>query len=374
MSGPDGNLASGETPLTQVLRARIRAEGPISVAEFMREALLHPHHGYYATRDPFGQGGDFITAPEISQMFGEICALALALAWMDRGGGPMLLVEPGPGRGTLMADMLRVLARVPDLRPQVHLIEASAHLRSVQRARLDGHDVTWHERLETVPEGPLYMVANEFLDALPIQQFSRAQGGWREHQLGLVAGELAFGLAPEQSVPALDHLAAHTPLGAVAEMCLPAQRFVGAVAGRIARHGGAALFVDYGGWASLGDTLQALKAHQPVPVLSEIGQADLTAHVDFERVAAAARASGAEVSALLTQGTWLNRLGIAARAEALCAALARRGDAGALKAHHAAHHRLTAPAEMGELFKVIGVFARGTPVLAGFETADPALS
>ena len=362
--------------LTDYLIARISAEGPMPVSDYMSACLLHPEFGYYATRDPFGTAGDFITAPEISQMFGELAGLVLAQAWMDRGGsagggagGEMLLVEPGPGRGTLMADMLRVLAKVPRLTPKVHLIEASAHLRGVQRERLKDVDVTWHDTLKTVPDGPIYMIANEFLDALPIRQFVRAGDSWRERQVGVVGDQLAFGLAPPTQVTGLKHLETITPEGEMVEICPAAAGFAQDVGERIARHGGVAIFVDYGGWVSQGDTLQALRAHAPVDPLIGAGSADLTAHVDFERIAAAARHAGAQATPMITQGAWLTRLGIDARAEALAARMQPEPRA----RHLAAHHRLTDGAEMGELFKALGIHAKGTPPPAGFETPDPTI-
>lgn len=364
--------------LTEYLIARISADGPLPIADYMSACLLHPEFGYYATRDPFGAAGDFITAPEISQMFGELAGLSLAQAWMDRGGaeiagGEMLLVEPGPGRGTLMADMLRVLSKVPGLTPKLHLIEASAHLKSVQRATLQDANVTWHETLNTVPDGPIYMVANEFLDALPIRQFVRESGragaAWRERQVGLVAGELAFGLAPPTSVTGLGHFEVITPEGAMVEICPAATGFAHDLGARIAARGGVAIFVDYGGWVSQGDTLQALRAHAPVDPLDQPGSADLTAHVDFERIAAAAAHAGARVSPMLTQGTWLERLGIGQRAQALAARMSEAARA----RHLAAHHRLTDAAEMGELFKVLAISAEGSPPVPAFETPDPKL-
>jgi SAM-dependent MidA family methyltransferase len=360
--------------LNEYLITRIAEDGPMSIADYMATCLLHPEFGYYATRDPFGIAGDFITAPEISQMFGELAGLSLAQAWLDRGGsdrdaGEMMLVEPGPGRGTLMVDMLRVLARVPGLTARVHMIEASAHLRDVQRAKLAGADVTWHDTLATVPDAPIYMIANEFLDALPIRQFVREGALWRERQVGVVEGQLAFGLAPATTVTGLAHFETVTPQGAMVEICPAATGFAADLADRIARRGGVAIFIDYGGWVSQGDTLQALRAHASVDPLEGAGSADLTAHVDFERIAAVAARAGAQVSPLLTQGEWLARLGIEQRAQALAIRMGEEARA----RHLAAHHRLTDGAEMGELFKVLAVYAKGTPPPAGFEAPDPAL-
>ena len=341
------------TPLAGLIAARIRASGPISLAEYMRLCLMDSRHGYYATRDPFGAGGDFTTAPEIHQMFGEICGLALAQAWLDQGSpAPFHLVEPGPGRGTLMADMLRATARVPGLHQaaRVALIEASPHLRQVQRDRLPG--VRHVETLEETAGRPLFLMANEFIDALPIRQFQMTPEGWRERMVGLEAEALRLGLGPV--VP----LSRPGQPGDIVEDCPEGAAFVEALARRIAAQGGAAILVDYGGWNGYGDTFQALRDHAPEDPFAHPGQADLTAHVDFAALAAAALRGGAVVSRPVRQGDWLCALGIEARARRL----AQAGDAGAM----AALRRLTDPAEMGHLFKAIAIWPKGAPPVPGF--------
>lgn len=350
------------TPLAEILAARIAATGPITVADYMSECLLHPEHGYYTTRPPFGTAGDFITAPEISQMFGELIGLALGQAWLDQGApGSALLAELGPGRGTLMADMLRVLAKLPGasgLRP--HLVEASPRLRAEQATRVPG--ATWPDTLADLPEGPLFLVANEFFDALPIRQFIRAGGGWCERVVGLDPdGALVFGRTPPVPLQALAHRLEDTAEGALVETCAPALPIMAEIARRIATHGGAALIIDYGGWHSRGDTLQALSGHAPDDPLAHPGEADLTAHVDFEPLARTAREGGADAAALTSQGVFLERLGITARAQAL----ARRMRGPELDIHIAAHRRLTHPDEMGCLFQVLGVSPVGAPPIAG---------
>lgn len=357
--------------LGEILARRIAAEGPMRLDHYMAECLLNPAHGYYATRDPFGATGDFITAPEISQMFGELLGLALAQVWLDQGApARFLLVEPGPGRGTLMADMRRAIRAVPGMQEaaEIHLIEASPTLRTVQRARLAGHPVTWHDGIETLPEGPLYLVANEFLDALPIRQFERRGAGWAERQVGLDAeGHLIPGLAPPVPLERLAGRLQDTAEGDVVEICAGAVSFVEEVAQRVARHGGLAIFIDYGNWRSLGDTFQALRAHAPESPWANPGAADLTAHVAFEPLAAAARAAGARPSAMTPQGVLLERLGITARAERLA-----RGLSGAvLEAHIAAHRRLTHPEEMGHLFQTLAVTPETAPLPPGFDPASP---
>lgn len=345
------------TPLARMIAAQIRLSGPMPLHDYMRLCLLHPQHGYYATRDPFGAQGDFTTAPEISQMFGEMIGLALAQAWLDQGcPAPFALAEIGPGRGTLMADILRAIRVVPGMvqAAQVHLVEASAHLRRVQARRLGA--VTHLEDAGQLPEIPLFLVANEFFDALPIRQFQRARDGWAERMVTLDdAGGLALGLAAPLPGPA-------APEGEIRETCPDAGPIVTAVAGRIARHGGAAIIIDYGAWDGHGDSFQALRRHRPEDPLAHPGEADLTAHVDFKPLADAARAGGARVSAMIAQGAWLLRLGLEARAQRLSAA----GDAGAMSALH----RLTAPEEMGHLFKVLALWAPGAPVPPGFEPLE----
>lgn len=357
------------TPLARALATRIAADGPMRLDHYMTACLLDPKHGYYSTRDPFGRGGDFITAPEISQMFGEMLGLCLAQAWLDQGApAPFVLAEVGPGRGTLMKDILRAIRTVPGMTgaAQVHLVEASAHLRAVQRETLmeTGQAVSWHDRLDDLPEGPLFLVANEFLDALPIRQFERRGPGWAERVIGLSAtGALVPGLSPPVPYAMLEARLADTRDGDVVEVC-PAACAAGALLGaRIARSGGLAILVDYGGWHSLGDTFQALMDHAPTDPCEAPGLADLTAHVDFEPVAAAALKAGAQVSGLTAQGVLLERLGITARAQALATRLT--GDA--LKSHIAAHRRLTHPSEMGELFKGLALTPKAAAPAPGFD-------
>lgn len=342
------------TPLAELLARRIAAQGPISIADYMGECLLHPQHGYYSTRDPFGEAGDFTTAPEVSQMFGELIGLALAQCWIDQGRpSPFLLAEIGPGRGTLMADALRAIAKVPGMRAaaEVHLVEASPRLRARQAATL-GQAATWHDRIEDLPEAPLFLVANEFFDALPIRQFLRAGAGWRERQVGLAEGQLSPGYGPETAYGFLAHRLADTAEGDIVEICPSLTPIAGEVARRVAQQGGAAIVIDYGGWHSRGDTLQALKAHRHDDPFATPGEADLTAHVDFEALSLAFREAGAKASAMTPQGVFLERLGITARASALASAL----TGNAAESHVAAHRRLTHPDEMGHLFKVIACF------------------
>lgn len=352
------------TPLGSAIAARIAATGPITLAAYMGECLMHPVLGYYSTRDPLGAAGDFTTAPEMTQMFGELIGLALAQAWMDQGAPPAItLAELGPGRGTLMQDALRATARVPGFHTalSVHFVETSGHLRSAQAARVP--QAVWHDSVGTLPEAPLYLVANEFLDALPIRQFQRAGSGWRERVVGLADGALAFGLTDPAPLAALDHRMTNTQDGDLVELCPALPDIAGTIGERIARHGGVALFIDYGDWISLGDTLQALSRHTPIGPLDSPGQSDLTAHVDFAALALAARP--ARATRLATQGAFLERLGIEARSAALAHQLTSRGNITALDSHLAAFRRLTSPAEMGDLFKVMGLVPADAPLPPG---------
>lgn len=351
--------------LAKTLVRRIAAAGPITLAEYMAECLLNPQHGYYATRDPLGAGGDFTTAPEISQMFGELIGLCLAQNWLDQGAPAGVLAEAGPGRGTLMADIWRATRGVPGFhaRMSVHLVEASPVLRAAQAQRLAGAPVTWHASVDDLPESPLWFVANEFFDALPIRQFVRAGGGWREVVVGLDGGKLARGLTPPAPLADLAHRLGDTSEGEVVETCPAAGPVMQALQVRIARHGGAALIVDYGGWRSSGDTFQAVRNHAFADPFADPGAADLTAHVDFQALVQAA--PGLTASALMPQGALLRALGIDTRAARLAQGLT--GEA--LRQHQAAHRRLTDGAEMGSVFKALALVKPGAPLPPGFAPA-----
>ena len=346
------------------LLQRIALDGPMTVAEYMSECLFHPTFGYYTTRQVFGQSGDFTTAPEISQMFGELIGLSLAQAWLDQGAPEApLLVELGPGRGTLMQDVLRALRAVKGLSPRTYLVETSERLRAVQADTLAGHEVTWVADIADIPEGPLLLVANEFFDALPVRQYQRAEAGWSEILVGADGEDLAHGVAPAGDIAALSHRLSDTRPGDIVETCAPALPIMEDIARRIHSHGGAALIIDYGDWRSLGDTLQAVRAHAQAPLLASPGEGDLTAHVDFEPLADAVTHAGARHSRLCPQGIFLERLGITDRARQLASKLT--GDA--LQTHIAAHRRLTHPQEMGTLFKILGIVPNHAPMLAGLE-------
>ena len=348
------------TALAQILAARIRAHGPMSLADYMAECLLHPQHGYYTTQNPFGSGGDFITAPDISQMFGELLGLSLAQAWLDQGApNPFTLAELGPGRGTLMADVLRATKAVPGFHAamRVVLVEASPRLRATQAQALHGYRPLWADSVQDLPRHPLFLVANEFFDALPIRQFQRAGLGWRERLVGLSGEALSFGLGPVVPIADLTDRLADTAQGDIVEICPQAPAIMAEIAARMADQG-AALIIDYGGWRSLGDTFQAVQAHQPVDPFATPGQADLTAHVDFAALAASAHPAA---HVYTTQGTLLSALGLAQRS----ARLAQNLSGAALHSHLDATQRLTAPTEMGSLFKVLALYPAHHPAPPG---------
>jgi len=354
--------------LKSEIAAIIAAEGPISVERFMALALGHPRHGYYMTRDPFGRAGDFITAPEVSQMFGELIGLWAASVWQTMGAPDKLrLVELGPGRGTLMADLLRAGRVLPGFSEavDVHLVETSPVLRAAQKASLAGRVAAlhWHDRVEDLPPGPAVIVANEFFDALPVRQFVRQGGVWRERLVGLGAdGRLVFGLAAE-SEPRLTQQAGE---GAVLEVPLVGHGIVRALAQRLAADGGALLAIDYGHLATApGDTLQAMKNHKPVDPLAEPGEADLTAHVDFAALGRAALAAGAVLQGPVTQRVFLEALGLGARADRL----QRSGSPDQARAIAGQRERLVEGGRtgMGELFKVMAVTHPDLPMLPGFD-------
>jgi SAM-dependent MidA family methyltransferase len=337
------------------LRAEIADSGPIGVDVFMGRCLHDPLDGYYATRPALGEAGDFITAPMVSQMFGELIGLWLAQAWIDAGAPTRaLLVEAGPGDGTLMSDIRRAATVAPGFLAacELWLIETSPPLRARQAARLAGAGPRWSSSLAELPrDAPIFLVANELLDCLPARQFQRTERGWAERVVGLGSdGALVFGLRPAVGC------FPDAPVGAVVERSAAQTAFVAELAGRIARQSGVALLIDYGGAdAAPGDTLQALAGHLKVDPLENPGEADLTIHADFAAVLEAARDTGARAG-LLTQGDFLRRLGIQARAERLAAS---RPEKAATIARQL--DRLVGPDQMGELFKAAAIWAGAPP-------------
>lgn len=343
------------TPLADRLAREIAATGPMPVARWM--ALGNAH--YYATRDPFGAGGDFTTAPEISQMFGELIG-----AWFAdirrRAGSPdkVRLVELGPGRGTLMADMLRSMAAAR-WTPVVDFVETSPVLRAAQRTRVQG--ATWHDGLDTVPDdAPLLLVANEFFDALPVRQFVRLDIGWRERTVASGIAGFTSGRGPADTAPLIPATLWNAPVGSVVETSPASTAIAAEVGARLSRHGGAALIIDYGHAGPVtGDTLQAVRGHAATDPFADPGEADLTAHVDFTALAVAA---GVPVAGPIGQGDFLRAIGIDVRADAL----RRRATVAQGGAIDAAVERLTGETAMGRLFKVMALTGPGWPSPAGF--------
>ncbi|MGR7996130.1 class I SAM-dependent methyltransferase [Xanthobacter sp. ZOL 2024] len=360
------------SPLAAEIRALIAAEGPLPVSRYMALCLGHPRYGYYMTRDPLGAKGDFTTAPEISQMFGELLGLWAVALWQQMGApSAFSLVELGPGRGTLMADALRAARLLPAFgaAARVHLVETSPVLRAAQQRTLDacGVPLAWHGRIEDLPEGPAIVLANEFFDALPVDQYVRAADGWHERRVGLDAGgALRFGLDPRPSPLADAYAASAAPDGAVLERMDPGPAL--ALAAHLARHGGAALVIDYGHAGGFGDTLQALSHHRFADPLADPGGADLTAHVDFAALARVALGQGLAAFGPLGQGDFLIRLGLGARAERLM----REAEPAGQDAIEAAALRLagSGPGQMGELFKVLALSAPTVGVPPGFDPSE----
>ncbi|WP_299439188.1 SAM-dependent methyltransferase [uncultured Rhodospira sp.] len=353
------------TPVEDRLRARIAAEGPLPVEDVMAEA----NAAYYARGTAIGAAGDFITAPEISQVFGEVVGLWTAVVWQLLGmPKPVSLVECGPGRGTLMADALRALAPVPAFREalEVHLVETSPALREVQCATLGDAVTAWHDGLETLPDRPLLLIANEFLDALPVRQYVRVGAAWHLRRVDVDA-DGAFRFVTGEPVAADDldpRVRARAPDGAIAEVCPAARDVVAAVARRVAARGGAAVFIDYGHAVSAGgDTLQAVRRHAQHPVLQGLGTVDLTAHVDFQALAESAESAGVLSHGPVDQGSWLRALGAEMRAAQLC----RHANENQAEAVRSGVRRLIDPGEMGTLFRVFAVTAPGLASPPGFE-------
>lgn len=348
------------TALKDRIVARIRAAGPMRIDEFMALCLFDPDHGYYTRREPFGADGDFITAPEISQMFGELVATWLASAWIGSGRPDKpVLAEIGPGRGTLMADMLRTFAKIaPELldATTIALVEISPRLAALQRERLADYGVAkvWVDSVDALPAGPLFIVGNEVFDAVPVRQIQRLGGVWRERLIALDAnGEPVFAIgSPLTTTPPPS--AASRDDGDIVEVSAGREAIMAAIAGRVARHGGAGLFFDYGAENGFGDTLQALRAHAPVGVFDCPGEADLTSHVDFGALMMAARAASLDAR-LAAQGEFLTALGIGERAARLAA-----GKDEATAARIASDRdRLVGEREMGLLFKALAIAPRG---------------
>jgi len=344
-------------PLTAIFQRLIANTGPISLMHYIGESNAR----YYNGRDPLGSDGDFVTAPEISQMFGELIGLWLADMWIRAGREePVHYVELGPGRGTLARDALRTAARY-GLTPKVHFVETSTELKVIQLAAIP--EAQWHNDLSTIPPyGPVLIVANEFLDALPVRQLVRTEDGWRERMVGCDQGRFVLIAGQQPMDAAVPEARRDAPVGAILETCPGAASVVYEIAGRLRDQGGAALFIDYGhDEPRLGSTLQAVREHRMVDPFATPGEADLTAHVDFAAMAQIALSRGCKVLGTVPQGRWLRELGIEARAEALAHHAPQHATA-----LHSAKERLIAEGQMGALFKVMGLAGPTWPDGVGF--------
>lgn len=369
--------------LTEKLTRQIERDGPISVADYMSAALCDPDFGYYTTREPFGRGGDFTTAPEISQMFGELVGLWAAQVWLTMDSPEnVALVELGPGRGTLMADAMRTIARaLPAFHgaAHIHLVEMSPRLRKEQKKALKdkaARPPIWHDSIDTLPDTPMIVIANEFFDALPVHQYVKSGDGWHERLVGLgidyvSGGEATFGFCLAETPIANTTLLPQdvnprVPVETIAETRPEAVAILQSLGIKLSAHKGAALIIDYGHEKSdFGDTFQAVKDHMPSHVLFKAGEADLTAHVDFAALRKAASAAGLETSGVETQGDFLKALGIETRAEKLME------NTSAVQAEDIRHalDRLTGSGQMGSLFKALSVYTPGLDVPPGFGPA-----
>lgn len=354
--------------LAERIARLIAAQGPLSVAQFMTMALHDPQSGTYASRDPLGTRGDFITAPEISQVFGELLGLWCVQLWRDQGAAKKIrLMELGPGRGTLMADALRAAKLDPKFLAAVEvvLVEASPALQAVQRERLkdSGVSIRWLERFDdSLSDRPLLLLANEFFDALPIRQFVHAARGWCERMVTIENGQLAFALAPSASALDIPASRGKPEDGAVFETSPAASALTEEIARIIEARGGGALIVDYGyDNGTFGDTLQAVRDHRFTEILAEPGDADLSAHVDFTALAAAASRGGAKTFGPVAQGALLEKLGVTARSAQL-----QRANAKSAADIGAAIHRLVDPDKMGTLFKALAILPAGAAAPPGF--------
>jgi NADH dehydrogenase [ubiquinone] 1 alpha subcomplex assembly factor 7 len=355
--------------LLDVILAEIAETGPLTIERYMSLCLTHPQFGYYRSHDPIGRAGDFITAPEVCQIFGELIGLWAADLWHKLGRpAPYLMIELGPGRGTLMADAVRAMRTVGDLGSalEVHLVELSAPLRARQAGALatSGLTPSWHDRLDQVPDGAGCVIANEFFDCLPIQQFVRRRDGWHERLIDAARGRLRFS-ETEHPVGGGNGLAGKP--GDITETCPAAEPVINQLCRRLKTAPGHALIVDYGYQGpAIGDTLQAVAAHDYADPLAEPGHADLTAHVDFTALARHAQARGVATYGPVSQGAFLKALGLDLRAQKL----ARNATAAQRRDIEQAAVRLTAEDQMGRLFKFIALGAPDGPTPAPFAHAE----
>jgi len=350
--------------LTDILKARIEQDGPISLHDYMQEALCHPEFGYYATRNPFGKEGDFVTAPEVSQMFGELIGLWCVDSWVKLGAPPHFhLVELGSGNGTLMADALRSAKLVPEFiaAAQIHLVENSARLREIQAEKLAGANAMWHENFPRLDDAPLVVIANEFFDALPIHQYEFGGVSWAERYVGWADG--CFQYTSSKLLNEHPALPENAQKGDIFEYAPLAETITNIVSCALIGNGGVALIIDYGAADTiLGDSFQALRLQGYVDPFATPGESDLTAHVKFQTLKEIAGSFGVTVHGPTSQGRFLEKLGIEARAGLLArnATDVQKEDIGA------SLRRLTSADEMGTLFKAMALSHNITAPPEGF--------
>ena len=348
---------------------RIRRRGPLTVADYMHAALQDPEFGYYRSGTRIGKNGDFITSPEVSQVFGELLGLSLAQSWAAQGRPrPIGLVELGPGPGTLLADMLRSTRLVEGFhgafRQNLYLVESNADFRQRQAVLLGANEPRWIGCIDDMPDMPMYLIANEFLDCLPVRVFRKSAEGWREKQVTECRGRLAFtygAIDARTGVSGFFDESDDRRVGTIVEVSPETRKLAAKIGKRVGRLGGCAIIIDYGGWGTDGFTLQAVRQHRKCPPLAYPGRADLTAHVDFRAVSQSAGAY-ARVSRMIEQGELLKNLGITERIQVL----ARSLSGSRLQTHLAAHRRLTLPTEMGSTFKGISIVPDGAALAPGF--------
>ena len=350
--------------LKSQLTAQIGKTGPLNLAEFMSACLSDSEFGYYNRSDAIGANAAFTTAPEMTQMFGELIGLYLAQSWLDQNSPqPFTLAELGPGRGIMMSDILRATSKIAGFRDAADLVflESSPSLQKIQSARLSEFEPRWIKDIRELPHQPLFLVANEFFDALPIRQFRRTRTGWSEIFVDKMNDELRFCEIPAASeANTLQHREHDTVIDDIVEIRTMADSMIDQISKRISRHKGTALIIDYGDIQSRGDTLQAVKDHAYTDSLAEPGEADLSAHVDFGALREAAR--HVSCSEMLELRIWLHRMGIAQRAEILAKSMS--GEV--LRQHRASYVRLTNPEEMGSHFKVMALYPNEGLLPPGF--------
>ena len=348
--------------ISTILLKKINRAGPIRISDYMEMCLMHPKYGYYSKNDPFGTKGDFVTSPEISQVFGELLGLCLAQNWLDQGTPPFALVEAGPGRGTLMTDILRATKSIPGFHQSmtIHLIEKSQTLIRIQDEKLSKYNVEWHETLESLPQKPVFFIANEFFDALPIRQFRKDNLGWREILIGIEKNKLSYFLGNKIPLHTIAHRIKDTEIGDIVEICEAAKPMMEELSKRIKMFGGCAIIIDYGSDNLVGNTFQAVKNHKKIDPLIHPGDCDLTAHVNFNDLSN--YASNIVVTKTTTQGLLLKRLGISKRFERLVRGLT---EIQKLK-FQSDQKRLLHSSEMGNLFKAIALAPSKSVLPAGF--------